>query len=91
MSAELAVLGAGQGDVTRFAGQVVTGIGFVCAGFIFIERTSLRGVSTAVSLFNVRRDWNHLGLWISDRSNPRSCHHTRLPPSWTQSTFGGSR
>ncbi len=51
MSAGLAVLGAGQGDVTRVAGQVVTGIGFVCAAFIFRERTSLRGVSTAVSLF----------------------------------------
>jgi putative Mg2+ transporter-C (MgtC) family protein len=51
MSAELAVLDAGQGDVTRVAGQVVTGIGFVCAAFIFRERSSLRGVSTAVSLF----------------------------------------
>ena len=51
MSAELAVLGAEQGDITRFAEQVVTGIGFVCAAFIFRERSSLRGVSTAVSLF----------------------------------------
>ncbi len=43
--------GAGQGDVTRVAGQVVTGIGFVCAAFIFRERSILRDVSTAVSLF----------------------------------------
>ena len=43
--------GAGQGDVTRVAGQVVTGIGFVCAAFIFRERSILRDDSTAVSLF----------------------------------------
>ena len=42
---------AGQGDVTRVAGQVVTGIGFVCAAFIFRERSILRDDSTAVSLF----------------------------------------
>ena len=43
--------GAGQRDDTRVAGQVVTGIGFVCAAFISCERSSLRGVSTAASLF----------------------------------------
>jgi len=43
--------GAGQRDVTRVAGQVVTGIGFVCAAFIFRERSILRDVSTAASLF----------------------------------------
>jgi uncharacterized membrane protein YhiD involved in acid resistance len=42
---------AGQRDVTRVAGQVVTGIGFVCAAFIFRERSILRDVSTAASLF----------------------------------------
>ncbi|MEI6878901.1 MAG: MgtC/SapB family protein [Planctomycetota bacterium] len=38
---------------THYTGavHVVTSIGFVCAAFIFRERLSLRGVSTAVTLF----------------------------------------
>ena len=69
--------GAGQGDVTRVAGQVVTGIGFVCAAFIFRERSSLRGVTTAVTLFMcgaigvtlVMDFWAiDFGLWISDEA-----------------------
>lgn len=49
--AEAAIKKAGSGDVTRVAGQVVTGIGFVCAAFIFREHNALRGITTAVSLF----------------------------------------
>lgn len=49
--AEAAVRKAGAGDVTRVAGQVVTGIGFVCAAFIFREHNALRGITTSVSLF----------------------------------------
>jgi uncharacterized membrane protein YhiD involved in acid resistance len=49
--AEAAVRQAGSGDVTRVAGQVVTGIGFVCAAFIFREHNALRGITTSVSLF----------------------------------------
>lgn len=49
--AEAAVRKAGSGDVTRVAGQVVTGIGFVCAAFIFREHNALRGITTSVSLF----------------------------------------
>jgi hypothetical protein len=33
------------------ARQVVTSIGFVCAAFIFRERSSLGGASTAVTVF----------------------------------------
>jgi hypothetical protein len=49
--AESAVRQAGSGDVTRVAGQVVTGIGFLCAAFIFREHNALRGLTTSVSLF----------------------------------------
>ncbi len=49
--AEAAIRQAGSGDVTRVAGQVVTGIGFVCAAFIFREHSALRGITTSVSLF----------------------------------------
>ena len=49
--AEAAIKKAGSGDVTRVAGQVVTGIGFVCAAFIFREHNALRGITTSVSLF----------------------------------------
>lgn len=49
--AEAAIRKAGSGDVTRVAGQVVTGIGFVCAAFIFREHNALRGITTSVSLF----------------------------------------
>lgn len=49
--AEAAIRQAGSGDVTRVAGQVVTGIGFVCAAFIFREHNALRGITTSVSLF----------------------------------------
>ena len=49
--AEAAIKKSGSGDVTRVAGQVVTGIGFVCAAFIFREHNALRGITTSVSLF----------------------------------------
>ena len=94
MSAELAVLDAGQGDVTRVAGQVVTGIGFVCAAFISCERSSLRGVSTAASLFMC----GAIGITLAYRFLPEATaapmitlDHSRLPPPWTRSTFGGGR
>ncbi len=39
------------GDVTRIIGQVVTGIGFLCAGVIFKEGTSVHGLTTAVTIW----------------------------------------
>ena len=63
--------------MTRVAGQVVTSIGFVCAAFIFRERSSLRGVTTAVTLFicgaigvTLVMDFGAMdfGLWISDEA-----------------------
>jgi putative Mg2+ transporter-C (MgtC) family protein len=41
----------GNGDVTRIIGQVVTGIGFLCAGIIFREGISVHGLTTAVTVW----------------------------------------
>ena len=41
----------GSGDVTRIIGQVVTGIGFLCAGIIFKEGLSVHGLTTAVTVW----------------------------------------
>lgn len=41
----------GNGDVTRIIGQVVTGIGFLCAGIIFKEGLSVHGSTTAVTVW----------------------------------------
>lgn len=41
----------GNGDVTRIIGQVVTGIGFLCAGIIFKEGISIHGLTTAVTVW----------------------------------------
>jgi putative Mg2+ transporter-C (MgtC) family protein len=39
------------GDVTRVIGQVVTGIGFLCAGIIFKEGINVHGLTTAVTVW----------------------------------------
>ena len=39
------------GDVTRIIGQVVTGIGFLCAGVIFREGVNVHGLTTAVTIW----------------------------------------
>lgn len=41
----------GNGDVTRIIGQVVTGIGFLCAGIIFKEGLSVHGLTTAITVW----------------------------------------
>ena len=38
-------------DPTRIAGQVVTGIGFMCAGVIWHEGVTIRGLNTAATLW----------------------------------------
>jgi putative Mg2+ transporter-C (MgtC) family protein len=40
-----------SGDVTRIIGQVVTGIGFLCAGIIFKEGLNVHGLTTAVTVW----------------------------------------
>ena len=39
------------GDVTRIIGQVVTGIGFLCAGVIFKEGLSVHGLTSSVTIW----------------------------------------
>jgi len=39
------------GDATRIIGQVVTGIGFLCAGVIFREGISVHGLTTSVTIW----------------------------------------
>ena len=39
------------GDVTRIIGQVVSGIGFLGAGIIFKEGLSIRGLTTAATVW----------------------------------------
>lgn len=41
----------GLGDVTRIIGQVVVGIGFLCAGIIFKEGITVHGLTTAVTVW----------------------------------------
>lgn len=39
------------GDVTRIIGQVVTGIGFLCAGVILKDGLSIHGLTTSVTVW----------------------------------------
>ena len=41
----------GNGDLTRIIAQVVTGIGFLCAGIIFKEGLNVHGLTTAVTVW----------------------------------------
>jgi putative Mg2+ transporter-C (MgtC) family protein len=38
-------------DHTRIAGQVVTGVGFLCAGVIFHQGADIRGLNTAATVW----------------------------------------
>lgn len=43
---------AGGAEITRISAQIVTGIGFICAGVIFREQDGmLKGVTTAATLW----------------------------------------
>ncbi len=39
------------GDVTRIIGQVVTGIGFLCAGVVFKDGVSIHGLTTSATIW----------------------------------------
>ena len=48
------IVGTLVGDPTgpaRIAGQVVTGVGFLCAGLIWHERGTVRGINTAATVW----------------------------------------
>lgn len=40
-----------EGDVTRIIGQIVTGVGFLGAGIIFREGSSIHGLTTAATIW----------------------------------------
>jgi putative Mg2+ transporter-C (MgtC) family protein len=39
------------GDISRIIGQVVTGVGFLCAGVIFHQGTIVQGLTTAATIW----------------------------------------
>ncbi len=39
-------------DITRISGQIVSGIGFICAAFIFKEQFSIHGLTSSVTLWS---------------------------------------
>lgn len=41
----------GSADLTRVAAQIVTGVGFLCSGIIFKDGFSVRGLSTAATIW----------------------------------------
>jgi putative Mg2+ transporter-C (MgtC) family protein len=47
----VSIYGFGTGDPARLSAQVVTGIGFLGAGAILHHRDSIRGLTTAASLW----------------------------------------
>ena len=47
----LIITAKGNRDVTRIIAQVVTGIGFLCAGIIFKEGMNVHGLTTAVTVW----------------------------------------
>lgn len=63
-----AIVGAygfeGEGDPSRVAAQVVTGIGFLGAGAIIREGVSVRGLTTAASLWVVAATGTAVGLGL---------------------------
>jgi putative Mg2+ transporter-C (MgtC) family protein len=53
-AAAYVIVGTLVGDPTgpaRVAGQVVTGVGFLCAGLIWHERGTVRGINTAATVW----------------------------------------
>jgi len=47
----VALLVTQAADPTRIAGQVVTGVGFMCAGVIWHEGVTVRGLNTAATVW----------------------------------------
>lgn len=53
-AAAYVIAGTAMGDPTapaRIVGQVVVGVGFVCAGLIWHERGTVRGINTAATVW----------------------------------------
>jgi putative Mg2+ transporter-C (MgtC) family protein len=69
-------LGGGNGDPGRVAAQVVTGVGFLGAGAIIREGASIRGLTTAASIWTTAMVG--LAVGIGGRSAVLACFATCL-------------
>ena len=47
----VSLLNTQNADLTRVAGQVVTGVGFMCAGVIWHDGPTVRGLNTAATIW----------------------------------------
>ncbi len=45
------IVPANSGELTRVIGQVVTGVGFLCAGVIFHQGVNVQGLTTAATVW----------------------------------------
>lgn len=45
------ITGSQGGDVTRIISQIVTGVGFICAGVIMHQGTNIQGLTTSVTIW----------------------------------------
>lgn len=45
------LISQGPGDITRIIGQVVTGVGFLCAGVILRQGMNIHGLTTAATVW----------------------------------------
>ena len=61
-------------DPSRLAAQVVSGIGFIGAGLVFVRRNQVRGLTTAASI------WGSGRAPIEARSGRRSAQWSAYPP-----------
>jgi len=45
------ITGSQGGDITRIISQIVTGVGFICAGVIMHQGTNIQGLTTSVTIW----------------------------------------
>jgi hypothetical protein len=65
-------------DPSRVAAQVVSGIGFIGGGIIFMRRDVVRGLTTAASVMVHSRAWNGLRrrfVYSRNSDNAWLCRH----------------
>ncbi len=87
----LGVRGGIQGDPGHIAAQIVSGVGFLGAGAILREGLSVKGLTTAASI------WTTAGIGIALGASPRLCElgvmataitlATLVPLGWAETRF----
>ena len=65
--------GSGDADPTRVAAQIVSGIGFIGGGIIFVRRDTVRGLTTAA------------GVWVTAAVGMAAGGDLREPPRFVGS------